>query len=398
MSPLNWMPGNPPVNYTIGNARAVLPDCVLEDATIVVRDHRIAEIAPAAGRGVGWDIDAGGLYVTPGLIDTHTDALEKERTPRASAEMPVEFALLSLEGRLRGAGITTVYHGTGFRTQRKEGVERTPWRALEEARVIDSAAPGIVEHRVLHRLEIYSPEGTSVLRQRLDNLKEVDHPLLISFEDHSPGQGQYSDRERLLHHLMHDSGMSREAAETRADQFAADAANNGQLRADTETWLSEQATAGRVRLLAHDADSAETVDRFVALGGTVAEFPTTLHAARRARETGLVIAGGGPNALRGESHSGNISVATLASEGLIDALTSDYFPAALLGGVKTLLQQGLVDLPQGISLITAGPARLAGATDRGELTPGKLADFTFLDLSREWPRVMRTIKSWPKEQ
>lgn len=107
--------------------------------------------------------------------------------------------------------------------------------------------------------------------------------------------------------------------------------------------------------------------------------------------------GHGPNALRGRSHSGNISVAELASEGLVDALTSDYFPAALLGGVKTLLEQGHVDLPQGISLITAGPARLAGATDRGELRPGKLADFTFLDLSREWPRVMRTIKSWPKD-
>lgn len=396
MSYQNWIPGNPPADYTIGNARAVLPDRVVDNAAIIIRGHRVADVTPSAGKGFGWDIDAGGLYVTPGFIDTHTDALEKERVPRASAEMPAEFALLSLEGRLRGAGITTVYHGTGFRTQRKDGVERTPRRALEESCVIDNAAPGFVDHRVLHRLEIYSPEGTAVLRERLDTMPPADHPLLISFEDHSPGQGQFPSREGLINHLIHDNRMTPEAAEQRADESTAAAENNGPLRADTEQWLSARASAGRVRLLAHDADSAESIDRFVELGGAVAEFPTTLPAARRAREVGLVIAGGGPNALRGRSHSGNVSVAQLAAEGLVDSLTSDYFPAAMLGGAKALIDQGLVDLPQGISLITAGPARVAGAEDRGELVQGKLADFAFLDFSRTWPRVMKTIKSRPE--
>lgn len=390
-----FRPGHPPADYLIGHATAVLPDRIIEDAVIVVRDHRIAEIAPATGRALEIDVDAEGLTVTPGLIDTHTDALEKERMPRAGTDVPVDFALGSLEGRLRGAGITTVYHGTGFRHQSVRGVLRSVDRALEEAATIDAAAPGLVEHRVLHRLDILSDQGAATLKKRLDALDTASAPALVSFEDHTPGQGQYPDEARLRSFMIDNEGHTPEEADHALVRMKAAAEEGSHIRERTEQWLAGLAAAGKVRLLAHDPDCAEVLDRFQGYGGEVAEFPTTLAAARHAREIGLIIVGGGPNALRGKSHSGNVSAADLAAEGLIDALTSDYMPSALLGGVRNLFDQGHLDLPSAVSLVTAGPARVAGLTDRGRLAEGLLADFAFLDFGQRWPRVLSTHKAWP---
>lgn len=396
MTRARWQPGIAPADYSIVHARAVLPDQLLDDAVIVVRDHRIAEVYAGSGRAPDCDIDAEGAVVTPGLIDTHTDALEKERRPRATSEVPVDFALTSLEGRLRGAGVTTVYHGSGFRTQVKQGITRTPQRAREAVEAIRAAEANIIDHRVLHRLEVYSPEGTAAMRELLTNDPPQGHPALVSIEDHSPGQGQYPRREMLLDHLMKDNGMSREDAEERADQSLRQAAENQKLRAETEKWLSGLVARGAVRLLAHDPDSPESIARLADLGGAVAEFPTTLEAARAAREHGLIIAGGAPNALRGCSHSGNVSVAQLVENDCVDALTSDYLPAALMGGVRMLLEQKLVDLPRGVALVTSGPARLIGSDDRGEIAEGKLADLAFWDMGRRWPKALTTLKACPE--
>lgn len=397
MTTSTWQPGQPPANYSIGHARAVLPDRIIDDAAIIVRDHRIAEIRNGAGRDLNYDVDAAGLVVAPGLIDTHTDALEKERVPRANAEMPVDFALNSLEGRLRGAGITTVYHGTGFRHQAVRGVQRSVSRALEEAAAIDDSASRLVDHRVLHRLEILSSSGAETLKERFHTRRDTSWPALVSFEDHTPGQGQYADADRMRSYLIDTDGKSPEEADATIERLINESRTGGAIREANEKWLADLAAEGKVRLLAHDADTADVLDRFIGHGGQVAEFPTTLEAALHAREKGLTIVGGGPNALRGRSHNGNISAAELASRGLLDSLSSDYLPSALLGGVRRLIDQGHIDLVKGISLVTAGPAQVAGIDDRGRLEEGLLADVTFIDFRGTWPRVMRTHKAWPEE-
>ena len=39
---------------------------------------------------------------------------------------------------------------------------------------------------------------------------------------------------------------------------------------------------------------------------------------------------GAPNIVRGGSHSGNVAASELAQLGLLDILSSDYYPASLL--------------------------------------------------------------------
>ena len=132
-----WTPGHTPGDYVIGHARAVLPDRIVDDARIVVRDHRIAEISEGT-RGVALDVDARNMLLTPGFIDVHSDALEKERTPRSNAEVPLEFAMSSFTGRVMGAGITTMFHGAGFQHQMARGVARSVDRALELCAAVDA--------------------------------------------------------------------------------------------------------------------------------------------------------------------------------------------------------------------------------------------------------------------
>ena len=84
----------------------------------------------------------------------------------------------------------------------------------------------------------------------------------------------------------------------------------------------------------------------------------------------MAVIAGAPNLVRGGSHSGNVGVAALLAEGLVDALASDYVPASL---VHAAFVAG-VGLPEAVGMISAAPARLAGLTDRGAIAVGLRAD------------------------
>ncbi|MCW0215528.1 MAG: amidohydrolase family protein, partial [Pseudonocardia sp.] len=188
-------------------------------------------------------------------------------------------------------------------------------------------------------------------------------------------------------------GEDRETATRRVRERMAEARRTEPVRDANLAWAGELARSGRARLLGHDPDSAEAIDRLVERGGAVAEFPTTLAAARRARRCGLVTVAGAPNVLRGGSHSGNVSAAELVGEGLVDALASDYLPSGLLGAVATLVRARVSTLPEAVGLVTSGPALVAGLEDRGRIAPGLLADLALVDDAGRWPYVVATFKS-----
>lgn len=393
--PRAWTLGAAAHTYTIRNVRAVLPDRVLDNASVFVRDGRIDGITEG-GRNDPADLDGGNLLLTAGFIDVHSDALEKERSPRANAEVPIDFAIASFEGRVSSAGITTMFHGAGFQHQLASGVQRSAERGLETCTVVDATRSYRVDHRVLHRLQIHSEEGADALAHRLGSMPDgrADVPPLVSHEDHTPGQGQYADPDVMKASVIASEGLSEAEADRRVTRLVEESRAGAETRKRNLAWLSTLAAAGRVRLLGHDPDTAGTVDALHSRSGAVAEFPTTLEAARRARELGLLIVAGAPNAVRGESHSGNVSAAALAEHGLVDALASDYMPTSLLAGAFVLVRQGLLDLPAGISLLTSGPARVGGLDGRGVITEGALADFALIDDAiGRWPRVVTTLKA-----
>ncbi|MFI1764212.1 alpha-D-ribose 1-methylphosphonate 5-triphosphate diphosphatase [Streptomyces sp. NPDC020800] len=389
-----WTPAAPPADYVLGHVRAVLPDRVLDDALVAVRDGRIAAVEPHPA-GVEADIDGQGLLCLPGLVDVHSDGLEKELLPRPGAELPLEFALLSFEGKLRAAGVTTAFHGAAFEESGGRGVRRT----LENARRICAAVAGrgddgLVDHRILHRLDIRCPEGLAGLRQQLAEAGgAVSGPVLVSHEDHTPGQGQYADRAYYERYLVGTRGVTEDEARAYVDRLIVDRDGRLDVREEALGWLGEQARAGRIRLLGHDPSSPQEIEELCERGGAVAEFPTTTAAAKAAREHGMPVVMGAPNVLRGHSHNGNASGRELVARGLVTALASDYLPSGLLGAALLLAEEGLAPLPEAVGLVTGGAADVAGLRDRGRLEPGLRADLVLAGPGRPWPVVAAVLRA-----
>ncbi|MEV1292152.1 alpha-D-ribose 1-methylphosphonate 5-triphosphate diphosphatase [Pseudonocardia sp. NPDC049635] len=384
-----WTLDAPPADYVLGHVRAVLPDRVVDDAWVAVRDGRIAQVAPHPG-GASADVDGRGLYCLPGLVDVHSDGLERERLPRPGAELPWPFALRSFEGKLRAAGVTTVFHGASFEQAVAPSFPRTVATTLELCREVEHRGAAPVEHRILHRLDVRCPTGLAALRERLSTL---DEQAVVSHEDHTPGQGQYADRTYFERYVSGTQGLSEAQARAHVDEMIARREALLDVRDEALELLGERARSGAVRLFGHDPASAEEIAVLAERGGAVAEFPTTVEAARAARAAGMPVVMGAPNALRGTSHAGNASARELVARGLVTALASDYLPSGLLAAVFLLAAEGLADLPAAVRLVTLGGAEAAGLADRGALTPGLRADLVLAEPGRPWPLVGAVLRA-----
>lgn len=362
--------------HVLAHARAVLPDRVLDDALVVVEDGLLAEVRAAGPGPVPAEAtDLRGGLLLPGIVDTHSDALEKEQRPRPTVEFPPEFAVVSFEGRVRAAGVTTMHHAVSYQNHVEK--DRTIERSLGlSAAVRERAAAGhaLVDHRLLHRLDARDADALRVLRAALAELPDTGVAPLVSYEDHTPGQGQYRDLDSYRRMIQDQEKLTAAEAEEFVSRRIAARAGGLPQREVALAYLSEQAAAGRVRLLAHDVETAPELARVRAAGAAVAEFPTTAEAARAARDAGMPVVAGAPNVLRGGSHSGNVSAAELVAAGLVDNLSSDYLPTTLLAAALRLATDGVVPLHRAVALVTSGAAATAGLTDRGALVPGLRAD------------------------
>ncbi|OYO01769.1 alpha-D-ribose 1-methylphosphonate 5-triphosphate diphosphatase [Enemella evansiae] len=387
-----WPIGSAPTDYVLSGVRAVLPDRVLPSASVVVREGRIAEITD---RMLPGDLDGRGRLLLPGLIDVHSDALEKERAPRPSAVLPWDFVLGSFEDKLAAAGVLTMFHGAGFQHKQARGVIREPGAALALCRSVSGHPGHGVRHRILHRLDVLSEPGSATLRTWLAERTDDGVPPLVSHEDHTPGQGQYVDPEHLVTYIVGADGKTPEEARAQVESLRLEAAEKEPVRRANLAWLGELARSGAIRLMGHDPDSPEAVTELVERGAAVAEFPTTRAAAEAARAAGLLIVAGAPNVLRGGSHNGNVSAGELARAGLLDALASDYLPTALLGSVSVLAPE--LGLPAAVGFVTSGPARVAGLPDTGTLTVGERADLLLVSDDRgPWLRVAAALPAPPR--
>jgi alpha-D-ribose 1-methylphosphonate 5-triphosphate diphosphatase len=394
--PAGFPLGSVPADYVLGGVRAVLPSAVIDDARVVVRDGLIAEVGPAPADSAA-DLDGRGLLCVPGLIDVHSDALERERAPRPGVSLPWDFAVVSLEGKLHAAGITTAFHGAGFQEKMSGNMARTAETAIEVCSAVTARASDpapLVGHRILYRLDARSPEGAAALTAALRAHPASAESLpLVSHEDHTPGQGQYADRRYMEQYVAGARGLSDVEAARHVDALIEERDAHLPVLERNMAWLGELARAGQIRLVGHDMDSQGAVEALLARGGSVAEFPTTVDAARTARDLGLPIVMGAPNVMRGESHSGNVSAAALVELGLVDALASDYLPSGLLAGALTLARRGLATLPAAIGLVTSGAAASAGLSDRGKRAPGLRADLALVDDTASWPVVRATFRA-----
>ena len=364
----------------IGNARVVMRDDVVHGSLHVLAG-RIADVDATRAVTAGAS-DLEGDYLIPGLVELHTDVLEKHAFPRPSARWPEVAAVVAHDGQLVAAGITTVLDSLAIGYVYDGGQRaRNPLpliAAIEQAR-----AGGLLkaDHLLHLRCEVSTEHVVT------DFTPHAGHPLvrLVSLMDHAPGQRQFTNVAKYREYNQGKYGLSDVEIDALIEKRIADRERYGDVHRAALLRLCE---ASRVPLASHDDATIAHVEEAVKAGMVIAEFPTTIDAARAARAYGLAVIAGAPNLVMGRSHSGNVSVAELAATGLLDILSSDYVPASALHGAFLLHRRYGWPLPDAIASVTATPAERIGLDDRGEVAPGRCADLVRVRVVDDIPLVV----------
>jgi len=364
------------------NARILLRSEVVH-GTLLIRGGRIAAIDQDAGTPSAAE-DWEGDLLLPGLVELHTDNLEKHIVPRPGVWWPVLSALVSHDAQLAAAGITTVLDSIAVGDPNGEGMRA---RMLHQAVAgLDQACDGNLL-RIRHLLHLRCEVASKTV---LEDLRAfIAHPKLrlVSLMDHTPGQRQWIDLDKYRRFYQGRNFWSDVKTE---EMIVLQRELQARYADSNRRGVVALARDRGVPLASHDDTTVENVAQALEHGVTMSEFPTTVAAARMAHDHGLGIIAGGPNLVRGESHSGNVSALELAELGLVDAISSDYMPSSLLAGAFRLYREKGFTLPEAIATVSRHPARMVGLGDRGEIAPGLRADVIRVNANGAFP-VVRAV-------
>ena len=366
------------------NARLVLHDRVME-GTVVLRDGLIFDVSEDRSHAAG-AIDLEGDFLLPGVVDVHTDNLERQVQPRLNARWPSRSAMLAHDAQCAAAGVTTVLDALclgdlGFDKDRlrtfQEGVADLD--ALSGSGLLKS------EHFLHLRCEMPAVDVLELVEP------VADHRLvrMISLMDHSPGVGQYADMARYRQ-LRRNDGNSEEAIEARILELTDQRAR---MRDANRHALLARVAGLNIALASHDDRTEAEIFENHADGIRISEFPVTMAAAQAACALGMDVIMGAPNIVRGGSHSGNVSAAAMVRAGAVDALASDYVPAALVEAVFQCVRDTGITLPAAVAMVSENPARMAGLPDRGRIAAGLRGDVVRVRLWGDLPVVRQVFRA-----
>ena len=364
----------------ITNAHIVLGDEVI-NGSVCIEGGLIKDVSDSSSSAAN-AVDLDGDYLIPGLVELHTDNLEKHFTPRPGVKWPEIPAIFAHDAMVATAGITTVFNAvaTGDVLASSARIERfhQMTKAVRQANETQLAR---AEHLLHIRCELtYEPT--------LENFKGlVDDPLvkLVSVMDHSPGQRQFANIDKYREYYQGKYNMSEDEIQELIERQTSTSQRIGYTH---RKEIAKMCKERHLSLASHDDATAEHVAEAIEDGIIIAEFPTTVEAAKASREQGMHVLMGSPNVVRGFSHSGNVSARNLAAEGLLDILSSDYVPNSLLHSAFIL--EDVIDhitLPKAIRMVSANPANAAGLDDRGEIAIGKRADLVQVKKMEDTPLV-----------
>ena len=372
--------------FIIDKVDAVLPNGIEKGVSIQVEEGRIVSIGSISSRTVPV-IDGKGCLLLPGMFDIHSDALETTIEPRPGAVFPIDVAIYEMDKRLLASGVTTIFHcvafveaATGKRSLRSNKV------AENIARQIIGLTPELrVNTRIHGRYDLINAPAAPILCDFIEN--EQIH--LVSFMDHTPGQGQFRDIEAFVRLNEKRTGASAEELEkhVRTRQAARDAIDTAAL--DAVIALCHRFD---VPMASHDDDSRELVQNWKKKGIRISEFPVNAEALETAHQEKIDTSLGAPNICRGQSLSGNLSARDAIESGYGDIICSDYSPMALLPAVFLLVQEGLKPLHEAVNMVSLNPAQAVGeSAERGSLEAGKIADLILVSLENDVPLVRQTF-------
>jgi len=391
-------------SLAIKGARVILSDDIVE-ADVLVVDGHIQDIGQVAAADE--TLDARGKFLAPALVDIHGDAFERQLMPRPNVFFPIDSAALETDRQLAANGIATAYHAV---TLSWEPGLRSVERGRALIACLQTLAPRLtIENRVQLRWETFAFDAIELIQQALTG------PLLpsIAFNDHTSMTMRAYDlpiQKRAFEHSpdftgadLYDERMHARVA-TKAkrsglsiDDYIARLGETWACRDKVEDAIRQIAAAGRAAgasMLSHDDTRAETRSYYRDIGVTISEFPMVLAAAQAARDAGDFVIFGSPNAVRGGSHIGSLGAGDMVEAGLCDALASDYYYPAMLAAVARLDHEKRADRPALWSLVSSGPARASGLTDRGDIAIGQRADLVLVDWpENQVPAVLMTMSA-----
>lgn len=351
----------------LANATLVLPTETLR-GQVRIRDGRIADIAEGASVPDG-AVDCGGDLVLPGLIELHTDNLERHIQPRPKVDWPHAAAIIAHDAELASVGITTVFDALRVGSV----VSNAKMNYGEYARALADEILGLRADgalKISHFLHLRAEVCSETLIEELDKFGPEDRIGIVSLMDHTPGARQFRDVSKLKEYYVGKYGISEADWEA---HVATQKALRDRLGAAHETAAVAAARRYGAVLASHDDTEPEHVVQSAAHGAHFAEFPTTVEAAQACQDHGIKVMMGAPNLIRGGSHSGNVAAHDLAEADLLDIVSSDYVPSSLLSAAL-MLGDLWGNLARGIATVTAAPARAVGLDDRGALAEGHRAD------------------------
>jgi alpha-D-ribose 1-methylphosphonate 5-triphosphate diphosphatase len=370
----------------ISNAYIVLSDEVVH-GSITIEDGNITAIDQGSSSlpsAIDWDGD----YLMPGLIELHTDNMEKYFSPRPGVVWPKVSAIMTHDTQMISSGVTTVFDAVAvgydiYKSSRKEVLQDI----IESIAYITDHKLARADHFVHLRCEL-SCEETS---KEFDQYVNDPRLKLVSLMDHAPGQRQFAKLEKYVEYYQKKYAFSDEEIQTSIEQH----------QLSSETWsaahrryIAETCLERNIPMASHDDATQAHVEEALSYEVSIAEFPTTLEAASLSHQSNLKVLMGAPNLMRGYSHSGNVAARELAEGGYLDILSSDYYPSSLLHSAFMLadLEMGY-SLPQAVKCVTQNPAYAVAMHDRGSIQAGYLADILRVDKHKDMPVLKETWKS-----
>ncbi|TGE38737.1 alpha-D-ribose 1-methylphosphonate 5-triphosphate diphosphatase [Desulfosporosinus fructosivorans] len=371
----------------IYNAQIILPEKVIM-GHILIEGNRISEVTESNFPKVKCYsdvtmIDAEGCYVMPGMIDLHSDAIEKEIQPRPNTLFPIDMSFYELEKKLTVSGITTMYHSL---TLSDEWGVRNIDMVIEVIRSINrlKRARSMINHKIHLRYELTFLAGISVLEGLIRD-KSID---FMSYMDHTPGQGQFKDAEALKTFTIQQHGKKEQEVEDFMDRTFM---NQARIDWFKLIGLAKIAKTMGIRLASHDDDNREKIETLIACEGVLSEFPINMETAIYAKSRDIHVCVGAPNIIRGKSHSNNMRAIEAITNNAADIICSDYLPSAMLPAVFHLTKEG-IKLTEAVKMVTLNPAKALGVDcEVGSIEVGKCADLIIVEMHQDYPLIRKTL-------
>ncbi|HEX9058643.1 MAG TPA: alpha-D-ribose 1-methylphosphonate 5-triphosphate diphosphatase, partial [Clostridia bacterium] len=241
----------------------------------------------------------------------------------------------------------------------------------------------MINHKIHLRYEVTYLDGADILLGLIRS-NSID---LMSYMDHTPGQGQFKDDEAYKRFTIKTYG--------RVDSdFDTYLKNATELRSRID-WsklghIAAEAKENSIALASHDDDNCCKIDTLINCSGSISEFPINIETAIYAKNKGIYVCVGAPNIIRGKSHSSNMRAIDAVRAGACDIICSDYIPGAMLPAALTVAKEN-GDLPGAVRMVTQNPAEALGLEDTGSIEEGKIADIILFDLCGGYPVIRKTI-------